>query len=137
MYKIIFSLTAAALLFACTDTSNHIGKTVETQSAISVKDALTTFTKDGKATEQVVYGKVVDVCQSEGCWFAYELGDSTLTVDFNDEFTVPKNINHKDLYAVGHFYRDTAKATSETKDSAIGTKMLISTKFRAHGVKFK
>ena len=40
MYKIILSLTAATLLFSCTDTSNHIGKTVETQSAISVKDAL-------------------------------------------------------------------------------------------------
>ena len=133
MYKIILSLTAATLLFSCTDTSNHIGKTVETQTAISVKDALATFTKDGKATEQVVYGKVVDVCQSEGCWFAYELGDSTLTVDFNDEFTVPKNINHKDLYAVGHFYRDTAKSDEPKKDSAL----VISTKFRAHGVKFK
>jgi len=133
MHKIILSLAAATLLFACTDTSNHIGKTVETQSAISVKDALATYTKDGKATELVVYGKVVDVCQSEGCWFAYELGDSTLTVDFNDEFTVPKNINHKDLYAVGHFYRDTAKSDETNKDSAL----VISTKFRAHGVKFK
>lgn len=133
MYKIILTVTAATLFFCCTDTSNHIGKAVETQSAISVKDALTTFNKEGKATEQVVYGKVIDVCQSEGCWFAYELGDSILTVDFNDEFTVPKNINHKDLYAVGHFYRDTAKSDEPKKDSAL----VFSTKFRAHGVKFK
>jgi len=133
MYKIILTVTAATLFFSCTDTSNHIGKAVETQSAISVKDALTTFNKEGKATEQVVYGKVIDVCQSEGCWFAYELGDSTLTVDFNDEFTVPKNINHKDLYAVGHFYRDTTKSEESKNDSAL----VISTKFRAHGVKFK
>ena len=88
MYKIILSITAATLLFSCTDNSNHIGKTVETQSAISVKDALAAYNKDGNATEQVVFGKVIDVCQSEGCWFAYDLGDSTLTVDFNDEFTV-------------------------------------------------
>jgi len=137
MYKIILSVTAATLFFACNDTSNHIGKSVKTQSAISVKDALANYNKDGKSTEQVVYGKVADVCQSEGCWFAYDLGDSTLTVDFNDEFTVPKNINHKDLYAVGHFYKDTAEASSETNDSTMGKKMVISTKFRAHGVKFK
>jgi hypothetical protein len=137
MNKIVLSLTIVAMLFACNDASNHIGKSVETQSAISVKDALATYNKDGKETEQVVYGKVADVCQSEGCWFSYDLGDSTLTVDFNDEFTVPKNINHKDLYAVGHFYKDTAETSSESNDSTVGKKMVISTKFRAHGVKFK
>ena len=50
MHKILLSLAAATLLFACTDNSNHIGKTVETQSAISVKDALAAFNKEGKAT---------------------------------------------------------------------------------------
>lgn len=133
LYSIILGGT---LILSCADGGNHIGKQVDTQKAISVKEGLKQFHSTKKSEEIVVYGKVADVCQSEGCWFQYEVGDSSITVDFNNEFTVPKNIKRKDMYAVGHFYKDTTFTKSELKDS-IYSLMNIVTKFRAHGVKFK
>ncbi len=138
MKQTLYSLIlGGTLLFACADGGNHIGKQVDTQKAISVKEGLNQFNGSKKQDEIVVYGKVADVCEAEGCWFAYEVGDSTVTVDFNNEFTVPKNIKRKDMYAVGHFYMDTTVSSEDKKDSAIGSKYTIVTKFRAHGVKFK
>lgn len=134
MRKLTLIFSAIFFLLACNNKS-HIGKDVDTQKAISVKTAFAQFMKDGKSDEIVIYGKVADVCQSEGCWFAYELGDSSVTVDFNNEFTVPKNIRRKDLYAVGHFYKDTVDSNDDTKDTVKALKKLI-TKFRAHGVTF-
>ena len=135
MKKVIFSVFVGVFVLACGDQSNHIGKPIETQNAISVKEGLKQFHTSNKSEEVVIYGKVADVCQTEGCWFAYELSDSTLTVDFNNEFTVPKNIRRKDMYAVGHFFKDTVE--SSEKDSITLSKSKITVKFRAHGVKFK
>ena len=138
MKQLFFSLIfGGTILFSCADGGNHIGKNVDAQKAVSVKEALKQFQTNQKQDEVVVYGKVANVCESEGCWFEYEVGDSGITVDFNNEFTVPKNIKRKDMYAVGHFYRDTTVSSEEKKDSSIGTKYCIVTKFRAHGVKFK
>ena len=136
MKKILFSVVLVVFAVACGDHSNHIGKAVDTQKAVSVKVALKEYNAHGNSDEIVIYGKIAEVCQAEGCWFAYEVGDSTLTVDFNNEFTVPKNIKRKDIYAVGHFYKDTTVTSGELKDSTLGSIKMIVTKFRAHGVKF-
>ncbi len=136
MKHILYSLIlGGTFLLSCADGGNHIGKQVDTQKAISVKEGLNQFNTSKKQDELVVYGKVADVCEAEGCWFAYEVGDSSITVDFNNEFTVPKNIKRKDMYAVGHFYLDSSMA--EDKDTVKQPKLVITTKFRAHGVKFK
>lgn len=137
MKKVVFSIVLGVIAMACGDHSNHIGKAIDTQKAISVKEGLKQYNETGKSDEVVVYGKVAEVCQSEGCWFAYELADSTITVDFNNEFTVPKNIKRKDMYAVGHFYKDTTSNEDEVKDSTIQNNSKVTVKFRAHGVKFK
>ncbi len=134
MKKVFFSIILGVFAMSCGDHSNHIGKPVDTQSAISVKEGLKQFNESNNSDEIVIYGKIAEVCQAEGCWFSYELADSTITVDFNNEFTVPKNIKRKDMYAVGHFYNDTVK--NDLKDSSNSTKVEITTKFRAHGVKF-
>ena len=135
MKKVLYSVFVSVFVFACGDQSNHIGKPIETQNAISVKEGLKQFHESNKTKEVIIYGKVADVCETEGCWFAYELSDSTLTVDFNNEFTVPKNIRRKDMYAVGHFYKDTLVTAEE--DSTTQSKSKLTVKFRAHGVKFK
>jgi hypothetical protein len=122
--KTILSIFVAVLAISCTQTANQIGKLVNTNDAISVNVGLEKFKKEGKA-EAVLFGKVDEVCQSEGCWFTYQTETKNITVDFGDAFTVPKNIGAKDLYAVGHFYNDTAEDKS------------VEVKFHADGVKFK
>ena len=122
--KTILSIFVAVLAISCTQTTNQIGKPVNTSDAVSVNVGLENFKKDGKA-EAVLFGKVDEVCQSEGCWFTYQTETKNITVDFGDAFTVPKNIGAKDLYAVGHFYNDT------TEDKT------VEVKFHADGVKFK
>ena len=122
--KTILNIFVAVLAISCTQTANQIGKPVNTSDAVSVNVGLENFKKDGKA-EVVLFGKVDEVCQSEGCWFTYQTETKNITVDFGDAFTVPKNIGAKDLYAVGHFYNDT------TEDKT------VEVKFHADGVKFK
>ncbi len=135
-YSIILGGT---MMLSCTDGGNHIGKQMDTQKAISVKEGLKQFQTTLKSEEIVVYGKVAVVCQSEGCWFEYEVGDSAITVDFNNEFTVPKNIKRKDMYAIGHFYKDTVTSDDHSDSSKSNASSIVKTitKFRAHGVKFK
>ena len=122
--KTILSIFVAVFAISCTQTANQIGKPVNTNDAVSVNVGLENFKTDGKA-EAVLFGKVDEVCQSEGCWFTYQTETKNITVDFGDAFTVPKNIGAKDLYAVGHFYNDT------TEDKT------VEVKFHADGVKFK
>lgn len=122
--KTIISIFVALSAISCTQTANQIGKPVNTSDAVSVNVGLEHFKKDGKA-EAILFGKVDEVCQSEGCWFTYQTETKNITVDFGDAFTVPKNIGAKDLYAVGHFYND----TTEDKIAVV--------KFHADGVKFK
>ncbi len=130
MKQAAFSFIIATLMFSCNSEHNQIGKVVDTQKAISIQEALKKYEK-GENSEYIVYGKVNEVCQAEGCWFSYETEDSSITVDFNDAFTVPKTIKRKDLYAVGNFYRDTMISDDSLKN------VTIETKFLATGVKFK
>lgn len=125
----VFGLCASA----CSD-SKELGDAVDTQSAISMKEALKLHQSSGK-TEFTVFGRVKEVCQAEGCWFSYDLRDQNLVVDFNDKFTVPIQIAKKDLYAVGRFYQDTLW-NDDTKDSSLPIYSL-ETKFLAKGVRFK
>jgi hypothetical protein len=113
---------------------NQIGDPVDTQNAISMKEAFKEYQNSGKS-EFIVFGRVKEVCQSEGCWFSYDLHDRTITVDFNEKFTVPKGIAKKDLYATGQFYQDTSWNDDATDTTA--ATYTIDTKFLAQGVRFK
>ncbi len=136
--RILFAtaLISITSFYHCTSEHNQIGSPVDTQKAISVREAYNEQLKNGKFGEEVtVFGRVYDVCQAEGCWFAYEFADSSLVVDFDEQFTVPKNIGKKNLYATGHFYRDTAEI--ESADSSQPNQQSITVKFLAKGVRFK
>ncbi len=122
---------------SCSD-FNQIGDAVDTQKAISIKEALKEHQSKG-TTDFTVFGRVKEVCQSEGCWFSYDLHDKTITVDFDEKFTVPKSIGKKDLYAVGRFYQDTIwndEMDETTADSSVSN-FELQTKFLATGVRFK
>lgn len=136
--RILFAaaLFSAFSFYQCTSEHNQIGAPVDTQKAISVREAYNEQLNNSKFGEEVtVFGRVHDVCQAEGCWFAYEFADSSLIVDFDEQFTVPKNIGKKNLYATGHFYRDTA--VIESSDSTQPNQTAITVKFLAKGVRFK
>jgi hypothetical protein len=127
MKQSIGPLAIAITLFlgACNETAiNQIGDPVNSDEAVSVAVGTEAFLKEGKA-EAVLFGKVAEVCQAEGCWFSYVTDEENMVVDFGEVFTVPKNIGNKDLYAKGSFYRDTLEDKT------------IEIKFRATGVKFK
>ena len=129
----IISLSVFIGAVACSD-FNQIGDPVDTQNAISMKEAFKEYQNSGKS-EFIVFGRVKEVCQSEGCWFSYDLHDKNIVVDFDDKFTVPKGIAKKDLYAIGNFYQDTLWNEDAT-DTSIAS-FELETKFLAKGVRFK
>lgn len=129
----IISLTVLIGAVSCGE-FNQIGDPVDTQNAISMKEAFKEYNNSGK-TDFIVFGRVKEVCQAEGCWFSYDLHDKNIVVDFNDKFTVPKGIAKKDLYAIGNFYQDTLWNEDAT-DTSIAS-FELETKFLATGVRFK
>lgn len=133
--KYLSILASATIgLVSCMNEHNQIGELVDTQKAISIKEAVKSFETTGKK-DFTVFGKVKEVCQAEGCWFSYDLLDGPIIVDFNDKFTVPKSLKRRDLYATGSFYQDTFynEDTTDSNDANYELK----TKFLAKGVRFK
>lgn len=124
--KILGFLFSLAILWSsCNSDHQQIGAIVDSQKAVAIEKAATAFIVNNKSDNVVVFGRVEEVCQAEGCWFSYRVADSSIIVDFEDKFTVPKNLKKKNLYAVGHFYFESDEDDSKTL------------KFHADGVKFK
>ena len=121
-------------LSSCMNEHNQIGELVDTQAAISIKEAVKSFETTGEK-DFTVFGKVKEVCQAEGCWFSYDLLDDPIVVDFNDEFTVPKSLKRRDLYATGSFYQDTLY--NEDATASTNATYELKTKFLEKGVRFK
>jgi hypothetical protein len=132
MNRILYTLSMILVTVSCSN-NQGLGEKVDTQHAISVKDALEQF-KNGNSDKKVVFGRIKEVCQSEGCWFSFDLLEGPLVVDFNDKFTVPTTIAKQSIYATGNFYRDTLMSNDDS-DNAVSEKITI--KFRATGVSFK
>ena len=129
----IISLSVLIGAVSCSD-FNQIGDYVDTQNAVSMKEAFKEYQNSGKS-EFIVFWRVKEVCQAEGCWFSYDLHDKNIVVDFNDKFTVPKGIAKKDIYAIGNFYQDTIW-NEDAIDTSIAS-FELETKFLAKGVRFK
>ena len=129
----IISLSVLIGAVSCSD-FNQIGDSVDTQNAVSMKEAFKEYQNSGKS-EFIVFGRVKEVCQAEGCWFSYDLHDKNIVVDFNDKFTVPNGSAIKDLYALGQIYQDTIW-NEDAIDTGIAS-FELETKFLAKGVRFK
>ena len=91
-------------LSACSDGS--YGKKITASSTVDVNQAIEEFEQKGKA-DFTIKGKILQVCQTEGCWFNLETKSRPLLVDFNHDFKIPMNSKGASVIAEGHFTRDT------------------------------
>ncbi len=124
--------------------STHFGSEFSDSTGFSAADALSRV--DSLKGDVTISGKVSNVCQTEGCWFNLSLDSNRLLfVDFNHQFTVPRNIAGKDVLVHGRFYQDTLSVEQQKHLAADAGKSkaetdLIQTpkvelNFRAFGVK--
>ena len=50
-----------------------------------------------------VSGKITKVCQSSGCWIkVFQNEDKSMLVKFKDHFSIPKDVNGKEAFFIGH-----------------------------------
>ncbi|MFZ9970117.1 MAG: hypothetical protein ACO3GK_02270 [Bacteroidia bacterium] len=139
---LLLGMAAGIMLGACQNNHVQQGAVVNDQDAQRIDAALLDFIKNGQE-KAVVFGRTQEVCQSEGCWFSYELEPNTvkaleafensaegplraLHVDFEEGISVPTNLKKADLYCSGTFQ------VSQETDSSQKTVV-----FRASGVRFK
>lgn len=149
----VFAALMGMLLLSCNQSKStnsekekaFYGEEPNETVAVDVNKALVLFKDSGKS-EFVVKSEIKQVCQSEGCWFSFKTEGADLFVDFDEKFTVPKDIVGKVAVAKGTFYHDTTTVEtlkeyakedgkSEEEISKI-TEPEIKINFKAAGVKF-
>src|SRR5690349_2219173 len=106
MKRIWFASVTVLGLIACGGRVHSFGNTVDEARAVTVDEAIKTFTSGG-ARSTVISGTINKVCQSEGCWFNYKTRDGELMVDFDHKFNIPKDSKDKIAYSTGYFFYDT------------------------------
>jgi hypothetical protein len=89
-------------------TETSYGKTFDAKGAISVAE-LTKKAADKEINDVVVYGKIDEVCQAEGCWMRVFKGSDkssgSMMVRFKDHsFFIPKDLAGKDVVFMGRAY---------------------------------
>jgi hypothetical protein len=109
----LLSLVIASLV-ACQanngSSTNHLGATMDTSGALTVDAALAVLDSvQGK--ECKISGKVLEVCQGEGCWLTLEKTDGgKLMVRTADQsFHFPKDITGKSVFIKGQMRVDTTE----------------------------
>ncbi|MFM1897884.1 MAG: hypothetical protein RL577_124 [Bacteroidota bacterium] len=143
MNKMVILSLAVLGIWACQDSGVEKGKPLNEQEAVRIDAALNDFLENEK-TEAVVFGRTQEVCQSEGCWFNYELESSSikaleayenrklgplgsLYVELEEGVTIPTTMNKGDVYCTGTF-----KVKPSDQDSS-----QCEVYFRASGVRYK
>lgn len=106
IFRRIFTPVFILVLASSCSNSGQYGTKFNSQSSVSVEEGLQLFLSKGSA-EQVISGKIGNVCQSEGCWFEYNTDSGVVFVDFQHKFEIPKNASGKTAVAKGSFGRDT------------------------------
>jgi len=113
MKQLIYSLLLTLLVWSCgqhtegNESKTSFGSAITDSIGLNVGEALNNF-DSGKVTAVVLKGRIHQVCQSEGCWFNLVIDENRrLFVDFNEAFTVSKDIAGKEALVAGSFYRDT------------------------------
>lgn len=106
MKRIIILFAAIATLAACSKKTPSTGKfgdqAITEEGAVPIQDFMATL--DG-ATEKTgkVTGKIIKVCQGEGCWFNLDAGEGNYVhiVTKDESFSVPKDASGKTAIAQG------------------------------------
>jgi hypothetical protein len=104
MKKIIFPFSLMMLLFSCSGTSEgtsesenivELGESygpveVDTAKSVSLQEFFTDFEQQDSTGVYTVEGKIVEICQSAGCWVGIDKGNGDyFMVRFKDHFTIP------------------------------------------------
>jgi ABC-type phosphate transport system substrate-binding protein len=151
MKKIILLFAAVAMLAACgkkmPSTGTFGDQSITADGATAVADFMNGFTegeKNGKIT-----GTINKVCQGEGCWYTYDLGEGkNLRVITKDHsFSLPKDASSKTAIAQGVLKTkttDVERLKHLAKDEGLGeeeiakiTEPKVEYEFEATGVIIK
>lgn len=104
------------------------GAVVTKDNAIEPKDLAKVAAMDGEATAPVkVKGKVIEVCQAEGCWLKMETPEGAMMIRMKDHaFFVPTSLNGEKIVVEGtvtmkettvamlrHYAEDAGKSKTE------------------------
>ncbi len=143
MKKMAILSLAVLGMWACQYSGVEKGTPLNEQEAIRIDAALIDFLQNEKK-EAVVFGRTQEVCQSEGCWFNYELETSSikeleafenrklgplgsLYVELEDGLSIPTDMSKGDVYCTGQF---------EVKPSVEDSSQ-CQVYFKASGVRYK
>ena len=148
MKKLIFTLLGVFLFASMEAQDSFYGERIDDKDAISMSELLTEL--EGKESLQTkVEGKVLECCQTKGCWMKVDVGDgSSMQVKFKDYgFFVPKNSSGKTAVMQGivkvettsvaerkHYAEDAGKSKEEIDKISKPKKQLV---FVASGVLLK
>lgn len=151
MKNYLFALFLAIGVYSCTTSvgqDNHFGAKIDEKGAISVDELVAKM--EGKTEMPAkVQGKILEVCQTKGCWMTLEKTDGTsMRVTFKDyAFFVPKNISGKTVIMNGiaavntttidelkHYAEDAGKSKEEIEKITAPKNELV---FEADGVIIK
>ncbi len=92
MQRIFLSLALfAAIGLAHAGEAVHFGKPLPSTTPVAVADAVAAFDQHA-GKPQRFSGRIVEVCQAEGCWMVLEDNGQTARVMFKDHaFLIPKD----------------------------------------------
>lgn len=107
MKKLAILALGLVFLAACKETpkSGNFGETITDEGAVAVTDFVAQMGDNQEMNGKVV-GKVQEVCQAEGCWYKYELGEgqSMMVMTKDHAFQLPKDCSGKTAVAEGRMY---------------------------------
>jgi hypothetical protein len=143
MKKMAILSLAVLSMWACQDSGVEKGTPLNEQEAVRIDAALNDFLENEKK-EAVVFGRTQEVCQSEGCWFNYELETSSikaleafenrelgplgsLYVELEEGVSIPTDMSKGDVYCTGKF---AVKPSDEDSSQC-------QVYFKASGVRYK
>lgn len=105
MKTVTVSFALISLLFSCSSGTSEnaeiaenkieLGESygsveVDTAQAISIHDFFNDFEQQDSTAVYTVEGKIVEICQSAGCWVGIDKGNGDyFMVRFKDHFTIP------------------------------------------------
>ncbi len=135
MFKIKLFLVSLALLslfvsFSCcnknskktkegaeavlTTDSTHFGAMITKDGAKDIQELATLFTTD--TVKIKVFGIAKEVCQHSGCWLTLAYKDGEILVNMkNHEFSVPKDLVGKTVWAEGLAVRELIDVNTQRK----------------------
>lgn len=97
--------------FEALPSTGSFGQAITKDGAVSVTEIANLITED-QPIEVKVFGKIVEVCQSTGCWITMDLGNGeTIQVNMKDhEFFVPMDAAGKMVWVEGVAMRELISA---------------------------